>query len=38
MKPNKPDRLERKFWIVVILFVLVAVILILVDAHYSSSQ
>ena len=27
-------KLERNFWIVVILFVVVAVVLILIEAHY----
>ncbi len=33
-----PGNLERNFWIVVILFVVVAVILILVEGHYWNFQ
>ena len=32
------NRLERNFWIVVIVFTVIAVILILVEGHYWSSQ
>jgi hypothetical protein len=37
-RKNGPGKLERNFWIVVILFSLVAVILILVEGHYWSFQ
>jgi len=33
-KGGSSDKLERNFWIVVILFVVVAVILIVLQGHY----
>jgi hypothetical protein len=36
-KPG-PDHLERNFWIVVIVFTVVAVILILIEGHYWNFQ
>ena len=33
-----PDKLERNFWIGVILFAIVAIVLILIEGHYWNTQ
>lgn len=37
-RKDGPDKLERNFWIVVILFVIMAIALILIEGHYWNSQ